>query len=391
MTQPLLLALSCLALLACAAAWAGNDAPQPSEYRLVYRLDAMQSHGGGRDGSGAMSHLDLSWKGDLGAMWGWDGAQAYLNLIDDRGNTVNASYTGSFLGVSNIEVVRPTHRFLHAWVDQALLDRRLSVLVGLYPVDSEFAVVDAAAALISPACGALPDFGLSRGPSIFNNSSLGMRLKWRTDGTYAMAAVLDGRPGSPRNPVGTHVRLDRGDGALVLAEAGHVDTAGNEPVPRAKYAFGLWRYTSRVPELADTAVDGKPLGRRSAGWYALVAHRMAEGVDGFARYSANDGRTVPLAGALSLGLRWAGPWPGRAGDTLSVAWTRVATADGWRRTQALAGAPATPFEAGLELSYQAQIAPALVLAPTLQFLRHPGASRAAGDARVLGVRLEASL
>jgi porin len=393
MSRAILRGLSCLALLAGAAAHAGDDeaAAQASEYHLALRLDALQSRGGLRDGGGAMSHLDLSWKGDLGALWGWTGAQAYVNLIDDRGDAVNARHTGSLLGVSNIEVARPTHRFLHAWVDQALPDTGLSALVGLYAVDSEFAVLDAAAPLVAPACGALPDYGLSRSPSIFNNSSFGTRLKWRADAAYAMAAVLDGRPGSPRDPVGTHVRFDRGDGAQVLAEAGYSDSAGDGPVPVAKYALGLWHYTSRMPDLADAALQGAPAGRRSTGWYVLAAHRVAEGVDGFARYSANDGHTVPLSSALNLGLRWAGPWPGRADDVLGLAWTRAATAGAYRRAQALAGAPATSSESSLELSYQARLAPALTLEPTLQFLRHPGAVRHAADARVAGVRLELAL
>ena len=83
---------------------------------------------------------------------------------------------------------------------------------------------------------------------------------------YLRVAALDGVPGDPNNPHGTHIQLNKGDGTLVVAEAGYMrgdhqqvflsDRDRDEKSAQAlgKYAFGMWHYSLPFDDL--TAVDG---------------------------------------------------------------------------------------------------------------------------------------
>ena len=122
-------------------------------------------------------------------------------MIDDRGNGSNA-HAGSLMGISNIEVPVPTARVFHAWVQKGFFDDRLSLLAGIYPIDSEFFTMESAANLLHPAYGTSADLALTNTPSIFNNAAFGLRGKLLSDDRtlYAMGAVLDGVPNDPKHP-----------------------------------------------------------------------------------------------------------------------------------------------------------------------------------------------
>ena len=366
-----------------------------------YKVDLLRNvRGGMTPGGGAMEHLDVQWQADLEKLWGWEGVSSYVNFIDDRGRRVNTEHVGSLSGTSNIEVPRATHRFYHAWVQKAWNEGRSALLVGLYPVDSEFAVMESAALFVQPPYGAWADFGLSRSPSIFNNSSFGARFKWLSESRdfYVQATTVAGRPGNPSHPVGTHIRFGQGDGAQVVTEAGY-QPQREDDAPEAfdKLLAGYWRYTAPVADLLDTDAAGNPQNRRSDGWYVAAERTLARGegdgnLSAFARYSFNNGNTIPIRSALNLGLRLRGMLlPGRDDDVVGIAFTRAATAAKFRAAQALAGVDATTSEDSLELTYRVKPASWLAVQPLIQRIRHPGADRSLSPATVLGVRIEVSL
>lgn len=192
------------------------------------------------------------------------------------------------MGVSNIEVPVSTTRLFHAWVQKGFLDDRLSVLAGIYPIDSEFFTMDSAATLLHPAYGTPADLALTNAPSVFNNAAFGIRAKWLSENRalYAMGAVMDGIPNDPDHPERTAVRFADGDGASVIGEIGWMPLEsghGFEPVDPAdvkqtpelvahekyegisKYAVGFWRYGNKVPDQFDVDANNKPRQRRSQG------------------------------------------------------------------------------------------------------------------------------
>lgn len=362
------------------------------------KVDTLRSRGGMAAGGRSMSHLDLRLKADLARIADWDGVTAYLNVLDNRGAGINTRQTGSLMGVSNIEVPVPTTRMFHAWLQQNFLDDQFSLLAGLYPIDSEFFAMDSAGLLLHPSFGTPADFALTRGPSIFNNSSFGFRGKWQSDDrtVYAMGALMDGIPNDPARPRQTAIRFARGDGAFVIAELGWMpNIVGHENSGRvSKYAFGLWRYGNRVPDQLDADANGAPLQRRSQGTY-LLAERTLLGfgdagrdLTAFGRYSISDGNSTPIDRMWNLGLRLRGPVAGRPEDALVIGWTHARLASKWRTVQAATGTDTAAREEELEISWRGALTPWLALQPNLQSIRHPGGGANAPRATVLGLRVE---
>jgi porin len=111
----------------------------------------------------------------------------------------------------------------------------------------------------------------------------------------------------------------------------------------------------------------------------------------FARYGFTDGRTSTLGYSVSAGLSFRGPFAGRENDTFGLAATR-AHADPQGRLQLLseAGVPlSSNNETVVELTYQAQALPGLVVQPLIQRIFNPGFYLP--DSTVAGVRLQLTL
>lgn len=386
---------------------------------FVWKFDALRNvRGGVRTGGAMMGNLDAKFGADLDALLGWSGGFAFLHVLNHQGGRFNAEHVGSLLGVSNIEVAARATRLFHVWVQQTAFQERLSALVGLYPIDSEFQVLDSAGVFIQPPYGPTADIALTRGPSIFNASALGLRVKLQTrDRTlYGQAAVLDGIPGAPGNPRGTHIRFDKNDGIMTIAEfgykpyeRGHVfEPVRPEDVPQtpqlreheriegvSKYAAGLWRYSVRVDDLVDVDGDGNPLRRKSRGWYVLgeqtVLREAADprqGLSLFCRYSATDGDSTPIRYAANLGFSYRGAIPGRDADVLAVGYTRAGLGHKFRQAFAAGGGLPAQREDALEVTYRISLNAWSAVQPMVQRYRHPGGDAAVPSATVIGARIE---
>ncbi len=405
--------------------WGGSRTDlfrQGLTYEAAYKLDMLRNLRGDNVGGTRMRNLDLKLRADFEKLAGWEGATAYLQLIDDRGAGINARHLGSLMGASNIEVPVPTTRLFHAWIQQTFLEEQWSVLAGLYPIDAEFSVMDSAGVLLHPAYGASADLALTRGPSIFNNSAFGARLKWQSPQRtwYAMGALLDGMPGDPDQPRGTHVHFRHGDGSFAIAEVGWTPIElGHvfEPVGPArvlgtpelrlhekyegysKYAIGAWRYSNRVDDQYATDSAGDPEKRRSWGAY-LLAERTLLGLGsepgrhltGFARYAFTDGDSTAIRAQLNFGVSLHGPFAARPEDILAFAMTRGRLAAKYRAAQWRDHAVETVSnEDAVELTYRALVMPWLSIQPNLQWIRHPGGTAATPKASLAGIRLEIQL
>jgi len=364
----------------------------------LYRIDALRNMSGGlQRGGRPMTHLELKMTADLDKLWGWSDTTAFVNLLGDYGSKLNATMTGSLLGVSNIEVPVSTHRLFHAWVQKDFADKQWSLLAGLYPIDSEFMVMDAAGVFVQPPYGALADLSMTRGPSIFNNSAVGLRLKWTSAdrSMYAQGAVLDGVPGNPAHPKGTHIAFRRGDGIMSIAEAGVRPWATGDD-SFSKYAVGFWGYSAKVDDLVDTDAAGTPLRRKSRGWYALAEQTLASGtavgdISAFYRYSTTDGDSTPIRTTQNMGIYLKGPLPGLGDDVLGLAFTRASLGGKFIQAQANAGIAAAATESAWELTYRHQVSRWLAVQPVVQQFRHPGGDLARPKATVAGVRLDIAL
>ena len=367
-----------------------------------FKLDTLSNHGAQSKGTRSVSHLDLKLKMDLEKAMGWNGGSALINVISNSGIGPNAQHVGSQMGVTNIEVGSPsTTRLFQAWVQQSLFDDQLAVLFGLYPIDSEFFTMDSAGVFLGPQYGTPADLAQTKGgtgPSIFNNSALGVRARWAiTPTVYAMGALLDGVPNDPNHPKRTTIRLGNGDGTMSIGEIGWLPQAEDEKFKgHAKVAAGLWGYSARVDDQLDLDGNGNPIARRSRGGYVLgesTLLRFDEDrfLSGFARYTWTDGDSTAVKNSLNLGVHVKGLWASRPDDIFGVAWTRAGLSSKWRDAEALLGNDTKRSEDALELTYRIALTPYLAIQPHFQYMRHPGGDASVSNAKLIGFRLDLAL
>jgi porin len=364
----------------------------------VYKIDLLNLVDGGlQRGGSAMGHLDLKLTLDLNKTWGWSGTTVFFNLLHDHGDKFNRDRVGSLSGVSNIEVPVETEHLFQAWIQKEWQDGQYSLLAGLYPIDSEFQVLDTASLFIHPSHGATGELSLTRGPSIFNNPAFGVRGKWVSSDqrSYLQAAVLDGIPGDPNQPKGTHIVWGANDGTMGIVEMGWRPGAAPEQTSDTKFAVGVWGYSALVDDLRDVDARGLPVQRRSTGGYALAESKLWQGdagrsLSGFVRYSATDGDSTSMRTIVNTGLVLKAPFGTRPDEVLGVAYSHAIVGDKYRAVQDAAGQPTTAYESVWELSYRIKPMQGLAVQPIAQWIGNPGASQSVRTATVVGVRLEVS-
>lgn len=375
-----------------------SEPPAAVAIEGVYKVDLLSvADGGLQRGGMAMGHLDLKLGVDLEKAWGWNGSSVFFNLLHDHGDKFNRDRVGSLTGVSNIEVAVDTERLFQAWIKKEWADGKYSLLAGLYPIDSEFQVLDTAALFIHPSHGATGDLSLTRGPSIFNTSAFGVRGKWVSDDQriYLQAAVLDGIPGDPNQAKGTHIIFGSNDGTMGIAELGWRPGAAPGQASEAKFAVGAWGYSALVNDLRDVDANGLPVQRRSAGAYLLAEGKLwqgdaGRGLSGFVRYGATDGDSTPIRAIVNTGLVIQAPFGGRPDDSLGLAYSHAMVSDKYRAVQEAAGRLTTAYESVWELNYRVKPVKDLAVQPIVQWIANPGADRSVREATVVGVRLEVS-
>ena len=380
-------------------------------------VDALRNRGGQRNGGGAMTNIDLGVTADLEKLAGWNGATVYVNVLYSGGSRINASYTGSLMGVSSIEVDVPTARLFQAWIQQNFFNDQFSLLAGIYPIDSEFYAMDSASVLIHPTFGTPGDLALTYVPSEFNHAAPGLRAKWLSEDRtlYGMAAVVNGVAGDPDYTKSYFFKSSGGQGSFVIGEFGWKPREAGitlkpvEPVrtvpteelydyerfqPEGKYAVGLWRYSKPPPGQYAVDADGEPAQGHSQGGYVLAENTLfglgekGRDVSAFARYSWSNGLATAIDRTWNVGVRVRGPLASRPDDVLVIGTVYGGLSSGYRSTQAADGSLTAASENVLEITWRAALTRYFAVQPVAQWIRHPGGGADAERATVLGVRMQ---
>jgi porin len=355
---------------------------------LVYKGDFWNVASGGLNtGSNYLDNLDIQFSVDGEKLAGWKGASAYVSFINNFGGRPNAMRVGAVQGLDNIETPVPTFKLYEAWVEQALMEGKLSILLGLRDLNAEFYQTDAAGGFIGPVYGIGQDMAQAGrgGPSIFPTTALAARARFAlTDAGYVQAAVFNGQAGNPDKPHGTHIRLSAPYGYLLVAEGGLTQAAGE------KYALGAWTYTGNSDDLTDTS-GGLPTQRKAGGFYALLEREVyssKEGgaIQGFLRLGFADRDTLQTDWSYNMGLVGTGWIPPRPEAEIGAG---IAQAHNGRKHRATT--PSDTYETSLEVYYRDTLFhPALHVQPDVQYIVNPGTDPAVRDALALGLRIEAA-
>lgn len=361
---------------------------------VVYTADIWRNaRGGVRMGWRYLDNLDVALTVDAERALGWDGATVFLYGLYNNGRSLSDDLVGDVQVISNIDAGVRAARLYEAWIEQRLMDDRLSLRAGLYDLNSEFDTTESGGLFLNSSHGIGPDFSQTgeNGPSIFPATSLALRAEYRfSDNWLVRAAVLDGVPGDPERPRRTTIKLGDGDGALLVGEANYLDD-------RTKVAVGVWRYTARFEDILRSQLGGQPVERSgNDGAYMLVERKLAsetgdrdQGLSAWLRLGVADARFNAVGRYVGGGLVYTGPFEGRDEDQLGLALGRVRFGSPYRHVAELGGESLGTHETNVELTYRMPLTPRLTLQPDVQYVINPGGVPGRSDAVVVGLRTEA--
>lgn len=361
---------------------------------------------------------------DLDKLLGWKGGSFHASMIQAHGPSISQGWTGNLMTVSSVLAAPPATRLYDLWLQQALFDDTLEVRIGIMNIDAEFITSQTASTFINSTFGwpGWTALELPGGAPAYPLSSPGVLVKWQQQpqGFYLQGAVFDGDPtdhggsnGPETIPSGT-VESFRG-GALIMVEGGYAVNQGkNAKGPAMTFELGGWYHTSDqfhdqrfdntgIP-LASPASNGIPLDHRGDwGMYAVADASLYQAADGgglsaFVRIAGSPGDRNLVSFYADAGLTYKGLIPGRGDDTagLAIAYARIGgNARGFDQDVQVYSNPSFPVrdqETVLELTYQFQVTPWLIMQPDVQRIFHPGGyvlnpdGSVRRDALVLGLR-----
>ncbi len=394
----------------------------------VNTTDFLANVAGGRSRESAIvGDLDLLLTLDAEKLVGWEEADFFVYGLGLYGKDPS-EFILDAQGVSNIAGPN-TWKVFEGWYQQNFLDEQFSLLVGLYDVTSEFDVVRAPSELfVNSSFGTNPTFGLSgiNGPSTFPTTSLGIRGQAKlTEGLTLRAVVTDGVPGDLNDSSGTKILLRSEDGVLVTTELAYYigkpelveedrKTVIAEKRRRlvfrrlgraaeleydAKFALGVWYYSTEFPDLSEQDAAGNPAVRDGTyGIYGLgetfvyyEAGDVDQGLSLFAQVGYADPQVNRFEFYVGGGGVYTGLIPGRDLDQTGFAFGIARNGRNYEAGLRNAGQDVRDQEVVLEFTHAAYLTKAIVIQPDLQYIIHPGTDPTIDNALVLGLRLELAL
>lgn len=366
-----------------ANAHAGDDSPA---YEVEASVDGeLWRNTSGNRGNRFLANGMLWLAVDGAAAWSLPGISLYGSALFTNGQYIN-DLVGAVQGVSNIEAPRAL-RLYESWVEWRYGNAANSVKFGLYDANSEFDAIATAGLFINPSHGIGPDFSQSgtNGPSIFPNTSLGLRSWHQRGAWYLQFAALDGVPGDPEHETRSTIQFDTNDGLLLLGETGVATETGWH------LAAGYWRYTAEFDDLLAVTAANEPLRHNdNHGYYALLdapllTRQQRPGVNAYVRYGKADANINPVEQYLGAGLVLSGVTPGRD-DQLGIAVGYARAGNIFRAAQAAQDIDTVATERITELTYQLPVNDWLTLQPDVQYVQHASFEAGADSSWVIGLR-----
>jgi carbohydrate-selective porin OprB len=180
-------------------------------------------------------------------------------------------------------------------------------------------------------------------------------------------------------------RLSLSDGMLIISEAGFTKGVFRNDVLPGKYAFGVWAYSRTFDHLVDAEKA------TSAGVYFLADQSLTSATSLFARAGFASSTTNDVAANLSGGIVFKGVFKGREDDRFGLGVTHAVFGSQYLEAQSALGNSLGPSETAFEATYRIELTPGIAFQPDFQFVINPSSASALSPAKVVAVRLEASL
>ncbi|SNT28477.1 porin [Ekhidna lutea] len=361
------------------------------ELEAVYSaLPWFNAHGGLETGFVYMDNADVTAKINFDQLLNLkDNFSLFVYGLGNHGDRAT-DLMGDFQVASNIEAVK-AWRVFELWIQNNFLDDRLSVLVGLYDLNSEFDVLRPGTLFINSSFGIGAEYAQSglNGPSIFPISSLGIRMAtFIGDRTRVRLAILDAVSGDPENLKSNEIHLSRKEGALISGEVSIYTDASfsennlniersyvtrrrkvgreHEVYKNDKVNIGGWYYTSEFE-----AINDQSSSHGNYGVYIGAQKYMPIGEKGdfaslFGRYGVASSRFNRFGSALSGGVVVSNPIT-TMDDNFGLAFSSGINGAEFQEIQ---GSSETT-ETVIEFTYSLPLASWFLLQPDVQYVINP--------------------
>jgi porin len=311
----------------------------------------------------------------------------YISALGINGGTF-VENTGAMQGISNIAGVNHW-KLYELWAEQKLLNESMSVLFGLYDLNSEFDVRESSGIFINPSFGIGFDFAQSgqNSPSIFPYTSLALRIKYSLSESFRIqTAIFDGVPGSLADEGGFHILLRNDEGALIATELIFSPSDNNYSSNYSKYSIGGWYYTSDFENAANGNYEKGNYGIYVSGEQLVYSENSSseQGLVIFGRFGIANSNFNPSDYSVLGGLNYTGLFPNRDEDVIGIAFTSVHLDEQFKISEEINSA----FETILELTYSLQMFDWIRLQPDIQFVFNPVFAKEADYAITTGIRAE---
>ncbi len=344
--------------------------------------------GGNGNKSVYLDNFDFILNLDLKSSLGWEGARLKTFVLGIHGKDPN-EYAGTEQGISNIAAAS-TWNLYEFWLEQNLFDDDLSILMGLFDLNSEFDSRQTSAIFINPSQGIGAEYSLTgvKGPSIFPNTSLAIRIKYSVFSSFNIkAAAFDAVPG--------HL-LDKHDGLLLTTEFKYKSTSEELNKNYFSYLVGGWLYTGKFERLLDPEPSGDPIYQR--GNYGIYfsaekflwseAESTNEGLSAFFRLGFADRNINKVDEYIGAGVNYTGLIPGRNKDVIGLAAASIHNNEKYIDQMFQEGIEVCEYENIVEFTYLFNISRWLKMQPDLQYVIDPTYCRRENHSFLGGISLE---
>lgn len=356
------------------------------DFTATYTAQVWGNAAGGLERNAAyFGLLQFGLDADFEKAIGWKGGSFNTTWIWMSGDQPSPLFVGSNLAVSSIEAPAG-FKCLDLWVQQKLLDGKLTLRAGMFNADRDFTLSEYANFFLNSGFGWPVLYqGNLAGPPAYPYSAPGLYAAYRpADGWIFQAAAMQGD--CYQGDANFRWQFNRMNGLLFLNEA--IYSWSKAPLPGTAKLGAV--YTTGYPDIPDGS------GREAWGgsfFYGILDQALykepgstqenPQGLGWFGRGGfAAPQRSSPLGMLAETGFVYSGLIPGRDEDSagLGFIWDQASSS----KASTLSGSN-RGLEMIFEATYQCQLSPWCTVQPDLQFVLQPGGSTAIRNALVIGL------
>lgn len=370
---------------------ASSDVPIIEIEGVYSALPWYNVSGGVATGAVYMDNVDLTAKVNFDQIFNLeDGLSLFIYGLGNNGQRATR-LVGDYQVASNIEAVR-SYRFFELWMQRNFINDRISILAGLYDLNSEFDILKPGTLFINSSFGIGAEYAQAgqNGPSIFPVSSLGVRLStFIGNRTKLKLAVLDAVPGDPQKLRSNEIKLTNREGALIAGEVSLFTSSAfsesEDKIERSyqtrrrkvgreygvlrndKINLGAWYFTSRFQPIGDSLSEERGNFGVYIGMQKYFQFNSAEDyLSLFARLGMANSKFNRFGSAISGGMVATNPLTG-IDDSFGLAFS--SGINGQRFAENQMGT--LRAETALEFTYSLHMSSWLLVQPDIQYVIHP--------------------